>query len=60
MRRADLEWAVGRGTLLALPTLVYPLGEEVVRRLPGLAGDAVQAVLTVPVVPGYLIFGFLH
>lgn len=60
MRRADVEWALARGILLALPTLLYPLGHEVVRRLPGLVGDAAQTLLTLPVVPGYLVFFCLH
>lgn len=60
MRRVDLEWALARGTLLAVPTLAYPLGQEVVRRLPGLVGDTMQALLTLPVVPGYVLYWFLH
>lgn len=60
MRRADWEWALARGILLALPTVLYPLGQEVVRRLPGLLGDAAQTLLILPVVPGYLGFFCLH
>lgn len=49
-----------RAFLATLFTLAFPLGQALVRRLPGFAGDVLQALLILPVLPGYLLYFFSY